>query len=96
MSTTTDELHNKRHSLAHALGAALVALYPETKLAIGPAIDDGFYYDAELPVSLSADDLPKVEKKMRAILAQWKSFEKKIVTPEEALSTSAATRTSVS
>ena len=85
MSTTTDELHNKRHSLAHALGAALVALYPETKLAIGPAIDDGFYYDAELPVSLSADDLPKVEKKMRAILAQWKSFEKKIVTPEEAL-----------
>ncbi len=71
--------------MAHALGAALVALYPGTKLAIGPAIDDGFYYDAEIPVPLSVDDLGAVEEKMREMLGQWTVFEKKVVSSEEAL-----------
>ncbi len=83
-SAPADTLQKKRHSLAHVLGAALVELYPGTKLAIGPAVDDGFYYDAELPVSLSADDLETVEKKMREIAASWLSFEKKTITPDEA------------
>ena len=85
MNSKDEVLARKRHSLAHLLGASLVALYPETKLAIGPAVDDGFYYDAELPVSLSADDLPTIEKKMRELVKGWSSFEKKIVTKEEAL-----------
>ena len=85
MADIGDLLMWKRHSLAHLLGAALVSLYPETKLAIGPAVDDGFYYDAELPNPLSVDDLPKVEKKMRELVKNWSSFEKRMVTKEEAL-----------
>ena len=84
-SAKEDNLRKKRHSLAHALGAALCELYPGTKLALGPAVDDGFYYDAELPVPLSADDLPAVEEKMRAILAGWSGFTGETVTAERAL-----------
>ena len=78
-------LHRKRHSLAHALGAALIEMYPGTKLAIGPVVEDGFYYDAEIPTSISVDVLPDIEKKMREILKQWTTFEKKVVSKEEAL-----------
>ena len=85
MNNKDDVLTRKRHSLAHLLGASLVALYPETKLAIGPAVDDGFYYDVELPVAVSADDLPAIEKKMRELVGGWSSFEKKIVSKEDAL-----------
>ena len=85
MNSKDDILARKRHSLAHLLGASLVALYPDTKLAIGPAVDDGFYYDAELSSALSADDLPKIEKKMRELVKSWSSFEKKVVSKEEAL-----------
>ena len=84
-SAPTDALQKKRHSLAHALGAALITKYPGTKLAVGPAVDDGFYYDAEIPTQVSSDDLESIEKTMREILTQWSSFEKKVVTPEEAL-----------
>lgn len=80
-----DALRRKRHSLAHGLGAALLALYPEAKLAIGPPVEDGFYYDVDLPVSLSSADLPLIEKKMREIIATWSSFEKQVVSKEEAL-----------
>ena len=84
MSDKDDRVMRKRHSLAHLLGAALVALYPDTKLAIGPPIDDGFYYDAEVPIPLSADDLPTIEKKMREIVKTWSTFEKKAVSKEDA------------
>ena len=80
-----DILTRKRHSLAHLLAAALVEMYPGTKLAIGPAIEDGFYYDAELPVPLSVDDLPAIEEKMRALLAEWDGFKRRAVSREEAL-----------
>ena len=79
-----------RHSLAHLLGAAILELYPGSKLAIGPAIDDGFYYDAELR-GLDADkngisdgDLPRIEAKMREILKTWEVFEEIKVTDDEA------------
>ena len=85
MNSKDDILEKKRHSLAHLLGASLLALYPDTKLAIGPAIDDGFYYDAEIPKTISADDLPTIEKKMRELAKGWSSFEKKVVSKEEAL-----------
>ena len=78
-------LMQKRHSLAHLLGASLIELYPGTKLAIGPPVDDGFYYDAELPEQLSVDDFPAIEKKMREIAKTWSGFEKKVVSKEEAL-----------
>lgn len=83
MSDSPD-LNPLRHSLAHLLGAALVELYPDTKLTIGPAVDNGFYYDADLPTKLSDAELPAVEAKMRELLASWNTFTRTEVTPDEA------------
>ena len=56
-----------RHSSAHLLAQALKELYPGTRLGVGPAIEDGFYYDVETPTPLSDEDLPKIEERMRSI-----------------------------
>ncbi len=64
-----------RHSLAHLLGAAVLELYPGSKLAIGPAVDDGFYYDIEVEGKISDDDLKRIETEMRKILKTWDKFE---------------------
>lgn len=70
-----DQLQNLRHSLAHLLAAAVVDLYPEAKPTIGPAIDHGFYYDFDFgDASISNDDLPKIEERMREILPSWHGF----------------------
>ena len=77
-----------RHSLAHLLGAAATALYPNSKLTLGPAIDDGFYYDisfAKEDGAVTEADLAKIEKKMRALLPTWTSVTHKTVSREEAL-----------
>lgn len=79
-----ERLHNIRHTLAHLLAASVRQLYPGAKNAIGPAIDDGFYQDFDLPQSISNKDLPKIEKKMRQLLTTWQKFEKREVTPQEA------------
>lgn len=73
-----------RHSLAHILALAVQELYPGTKFGMGPAIEKGFYYDFELPKSLTPEDLPKIEKKMRELLKQNINFEKKIISKEKA------------
>lgn len=73
-----------RHSLAHLLAAAVLELWPDTKRAIGPAIDNGFYYDFEFPQPISEEDLPKIEEKMREILKSWDKFEQTEVSTEEA------------
>ena len=73
-----------RHSLAHLLAAAVLELYPETKNTIGPAIENGFYYDFEFQEPISENDLQKIEEKMRELLKGWNSFERKEVTPAEA------------
>ncbi len=57
-----------RHSSSHLMAQAIKELYPDAKLAIGPAIEDGFYYDIDLPESLSPEDLKKIEKKMKEIV----------------------------
>jgi len=77
-------LEQIRHSLAHLLGAAVLELYPGSKLAIGPAIDNGFYYDIDVEGKISDADLPAIEDKMRDILKTWKGFEGKEVSPDEA------------
>ena len=53
-----------RHSCAHLIGHAIKQLYPDVKMAIGPTINNGFYYDVDLPEPLSNDDLVKIEKRM--------------------------------
>jgi len=80
-----NSLEQIRHSLAHLLGAAVLELYPGSKLAIGPAIDDGFYYDIDVAGVISDNDLPNIEKKMHEILKTWKTFEGKEVSSKEAL-----------
>lgn len=79
-----EKLQNLRHSLAHLLAAAVIKLYPGTKRTIGPAIDNGFYYDFEFPSPISESDLPKIEKEMRKLLKTWSTFERREVSPKEA------------
>ncbi len=77
------KLNNLRHSLAHLLAAAVLELYPDTKNTIGPAIDDGFYYDFEFVNPISDKDLIKIENKMLKILKSWKEFKKEEKTEKE-------------
>lgn len=68
------ELSTVRHSCAHILAQAVLQMFPEAKLGIGPAIDDGFYYDFELPRTLIPEDLPLLEKHMKQIIKQNQKF----------------------
>ena len=74
------------HSSAHIMAEALEALYPGVKLGIGPAIDNGFYYDIDLGDRvLSSDELPKIEQKMKELASQKMSFERKDISKKEAI-----------
>ncbi len=81
---THQEMESIRHSLAHLLAAAVQRLWPETKNTIGPAVDNGFYYDFEFATPISDKDLSKIEKKMRDTLKDWKTFEGKEISADEA------------
>jgi len=74
-----------RHSAAHLMAAAVQELFPEAKFAIGPAIEDGFYYDMELPRPLAPEDLPVIEARMRELAAQRLPYERREMSVEEAL-----------
>ena len=74
-----------RHSLSHVMAEAVVKLYPGTKVAIGPAIDDGFYYDFQFSSPIQPDDLPAIEKEMRRIIAGNAAFTRVEVSKAEAL-----------
>ncbi|MCK4331000.1 MAG: threonine--tRNA ligase [Dehalococcoidia bacterium] len=67
-------LEKMRHSAAHVMAEAVQSLFPEAKFGIGPAIEDGFYYDFELPRALVPDDLPIIEAKMKEIIAAESVF----------------------
>src|SRR5262245_27035693 len=71
---TDHGLHVLRHSTSHVLAQAVTRLWPGTKLGFGPAIADGFYYDLDIPAHVSADDLPRIEEEMRAIVAADQPF----------------------
>lgn len=80
-----EELTNTRHSCAHLLAAAVMELWPNTKRTIGPAIEDGFYYDFDFgDQKISEEDFPKIEAKMRDLLKTWDKFEGREVSVEEA------------
>ncbi|MCF7834207.1 MAG: threonine--tRNA ligase [Candidatus Pacebacteria bacterium] len=68
------KLHNLRHTLAHLLASAVLEIYPNTKNSIGPAIDNGFYYDFDFESPISDKDLETIEKKMLALLKDWNTF----------------------
>ncbi len=74
MNTPNEQLSHKRHTLAHLLAAAVLELYPDAKPTIGPAIDNGFYYDFEFSTPIAETDLKDIEKKMRKLLPSWKEM----------------------
>ena len=80
------ELYRIRHSMAHVMAQAVLEMFApgEAKFAIGPPIEDGFYYDFDLPRNLTEDDLKTIEKRMRQIISQNHRFVKKVVSADEA------------
>ncbi|TET25755.1 MAG: threonine--tRNA ligase [Dehalococcoidia bacterium] len=82
--TEDEKLETMRHSVAHIMAEAVLSLFPDAKFGIGPAIEDGFYYDFDLPRSLSPDDLPLIEAKMKEIVTANKPFVRQEVSREEA------------
>ena len=74
------------HSCAHMLAQAIKQLYPNAMFGVGPAIEEGFYYDLDLgDVKLTEEDLPKIEKKMQALVASGENIERMVVSKTEAL-----------
>ena len=74
-----------RHTASHILAQAVKRLYPEAKLAIGPAVDDGFYYDLDTPTMLTRDDLEKIENEMKNIVKEDIPLERFTMSREEAI-----------
>ena len=77
-------LYKIRHSLAHVMAQAVLEVFPEGKVAIGPPIDDGFYYDFDLPRALTPDDLAAIEARMRQIVKAGHPFERRELSASEA------------
>jgi len=84
MEQNKEKLEHLRHTLAHLLAAAVLELYPNTKPTIGPAIDNGFYYDFEFAEPIATEDLKEIEKRMRKILPSWKKMTRNESTPDDA------------
>ena len=79
------ELARMRHSAAHLMAEAVQEIFPDAKFGIGPAIEHGFYYDFDLPRSLTPDDLVEIERRMTANRALAEPFRREVVSREEAL-----------
>ena len=79
-----EALHIMRHSCAHIMAEAVQELYPGTQIAFGPATDDGYFYDFELPNSISSDDFGAIEKKMAEIVKADEPFVREVVSIDEA------------
>ncbi len=80
-----EKLELIRHSTAHIMAEAVLEKFPEAKIAIGPSIENGFYYDFDLPRSLTPEDLEEISDGMRAIMTAGKDFVRKEVSKKEAL-----------
>ncbi len=85
-NSSDDKLYRIRHSAAHVMAQAVMEMFPpgEVKIAIGPPIEDGFYYDFDLPRPLTPEDLEPIERRMREIIATRAPFVRKEVSAEEA------------
>ena len=78
------KLYRIRHSAAHIMAQAVLEMFPDGKVTIGPPIENGFYYDFDLPRNLTPEDLEAIEKRMRQIIAGKFEFVKKVVPADEA------------
>ena len=79
------ELETLRHSCAHVLAEAVLRIWPEAQFAAGPPVEQGFYYDVDLPHRVSPEDFPKIEDEMRKVIAENQKFERSVVTRAEAM-----------
>ena len=79
-----EKLETMRHSASHVMAEAVQYLFPEAKFGIGPAIENGFYYDFELPRPLKPEDLPAIEAKMKEIIKRGVPFVKENISKDEA------------
>jgi threonyl-tRNA synthetase len=78
------DLYRVRHSAAHVMAQAVVEIFPEAKYTIGPPVENGFYYDFDLPRPLTPEDLQTIEKRMRQVIAGQHKFERKVISADEA------------
>lgn len=78
------DLYRLRHSTAHVMAQAVVEMFPEAKYTIGPPVEDGFYYDFDLPRPLTPEDLHLVEERMRAIIKGDHPFQRQVISAEQA------------
>jgi threonyl-tRNA synthetase len=79
------DLQKRRHSAAHVLATALLKLWPEAQFAAGPPVENGFYYDVDLPHRISTEDFARIEEEIQAVLKANQKFEKVVVDRAEAL-----------
>ena len=84
MAGAPDQLYRIRHSAAHVMAQAVREIFPDALIAIGPPIDDGFYYDFDLPRALTQDDFADIETRMRRIIAAKHPFVYREVSAAEA------------
>lgn len=84
MPASEDSLHNIRHSFAHVLASTVLKLFPDAKLGVGPVIENGLFYDFLLPRTLTAEDLPKIQKEMKKIIGRNLDFERQEMKSGEA------------
>ena len=78
------QLYKIRHSAAHVMAQAVLEMFPDGKVTIGPPVENGFYYDFDLPRNLTPEDLQLIEKRMRQIVQSKHEFTKKVVSADEA------------
>ena len=83
-STQENRLERVRHSASHVMAEAVQSMFPDAKFGIGPSIEDGFYYDFDLPRSLTPEDLPQLEALMRRVIEADVPFIEEQVDKEEA------------
>ncbi len=81
---THDRLDRVRHSMSHVMAEAVLQMFPKAQIAIGPSIENGFYYDFDLPRALTEDDLNEITERMKAIIKEDKEFKRIVVSRDEA------------
>ena len=79
-----EKLAKVRHSMSHVMAEAVLQMFPSAQIAIGPAIDNGFYYDFDLPRALTSEDLDEITKRMKTIIQEDKEFKRIVVSRDEA------------
>src|SRR5947209_14880674 len=79
------DLERLRHSAAHVLATAILRIWPEAQFAAGPPVEDGFYYDLEMPHRISPEDFPAIEAEMKKEIKANHVFERMVVSREQAI-----------